>query len=232
MNYENQVDGYQESSIFVQKFLQRVYLFMFAGLMLSGVVAYFVVSNPPFFSAILKNQVLFFGLIIVQLGLVILLSALINKMSPFVAGLLFFSYAALTGMTLSVVLLIYSVKSIVMVLGITSLIFGMMSLYGFFTKTDLTSIGRMLIFFLVGVIIATVINLFLRSGWLDYVICYVGIGVFMGLTAYDTQKIKSMAFELQDYPDGGKYAIVGALSLYLDFINIFLYLLRIFGRRD
>jgi len=232
MEYGNNFDRYLDSSIFIQKFLQRVYFFMFSGLVISGVVAYLVASSEGLFLSIMKNSVCLIGLVILQVGLVIALSAAINKITPFIAGLLFFLYSAITGVTLSIVLVVYSTKSIFTVLGITSIIFAMMSLYGFFTKTDLTSIGKLLFFFLIGVIIATVVNIFLKSSFLDYIICYVGIGVFMGLTAYDTQKIKTMATNLIDYPDGQKYAILGALSLYLDFINIFLYLLRLFGRRD
>ena len=172
-------------------------------------------------------------LIIAELAIVIGVTAAINKLSLPVATLLFVVYSVLNGALFSSIFLVYTMASIAKVFFITAGTFGAMSLYGYTTKSDLTSWGKILIMGVLGLIIATVVNLFLKSSGLEMIISYAGVLIFVGLTAYDTQKIKQMCLQA---PDAGetmqKYALLGALSLYLDFINLFIYLLRIFGRRE
>ena len=170
-------------------------------------------------------------LIVVQLGLVIGLSAAIQKMSLMTATALFTLYSIVTGVTLSSLLVIYSPTILTKVFLITAGMFGSMAFIGYTTKSDLTSIGKFAFMALIGLIIASVVNMFLQSPSFDYILSYIGVAIFIGLTAYDSQKIKEM---LAACPDGGeeaqKLALLGSLTLYLDFINLFLYLLRIFGR--
>jgi len=172
-------------------------------------------------------------LIGVELAIVIGVSAAINKLSLLTATLLFVLYSVINGALLSSIFLIYTESSIATVFFITAGTFAAMSFFGYTTKTDLTSWGKLLMMALIGLIIATVVNLFMKSSGLEMVISYAGVLIFVGLTAYDTQKIKEMCLQA---PDAGetmqKYALLGALSLYLDFINLFIYLLRIFGRRE
>ena len=184
--------------------------------------------------AIFTNQILFWGLLIAELGLVIGLSAAINKLSLTVATLMFVLYSVINGATMSFIFLAYTASSITNVFFITAGTFAAMALFGYFTKTDLTSMGKILMMALIGVIIASVVNIFTKSEGLSIILNYIGVLVFVGLTAYDTQKIKQMMLMAPDAGEGSqKIALLGALSLYLDFINLFLYLLRIFGgRRD
>ena len=172
----------------------------------------------------------FFGLIIAEFALVFAISGAINRLSLSTATLLFILYSVINGATLSTIFFAFSVATIGKVFFITAGTFGAMALVGYTTKTDLTSMGKLLFMALLGIIIASVVNMFVGSSGLDLILSYVGVLVFVGLTAYDTQKIKQMC---QSAPDAGestqKLALIGALSLYLDFINLFLYLLRIFG---
>jgi FtsH-binding integral membrane protein len=180
--------------------------------------------------AIVTNKALFWGLIIAELALVFAVSGAINRLSLATATLLFVLYSVVNGATLSVIFLAYSMPAIIQTFFITAGTFGVMALVGYTTKTDLTSLGKLLFMALIGLVIATVVNMFVGSTGFDYILSYVGVLIFVGLTAYDTQKIKQMC---QLAPDAGehmqKLALLGALSLYLDFINLFLYLLRIFG---
>lgn len=214
--------------------LKNVYLWMTGGLSLTGVVSLGVSSNPGFIRALVSNPILFFGLIIGELILVIALSRNIMKLNPAAAVGGFTLYAALNGVTLSVIFLAYTSTSITSTLFITAGTFAGTSFYALTTKRDLSGIGHFLIMALWGIIIASLVNFFLRSTMLYWLISYAGVALFIGLTAYDTQMIKRMSDELKDSLSESVYmriSILGALKLYLDFINLFLFFLRIFGRR-
>lgn len=213
-------------------FLASVYAWMSAGLALTAVVALFTVSTPALLQVILGNQIVFLLLMFAQLGLVIGVSAAINRISPATATALFLLYAALTGLTLSVILLAYTGASIAGTFVVTAGMFGSMSLYGAVTKRDLSGWGSFLFMGLIGVVIASLVNIFLASDGLSWIMAMVGVVVFTGLAAYDTNKLRAIG--RQGFADAGaerKGAIIGALALYLDFINLFLMLLRLFGRR-
>ena len=214
--------------------MRKVYLWMSLALVITGFTAYYVATTPALIGAIITNQILFWGLVIGELALVFGLSAAINKLSLTTATLMFVIYAVINGLTLSFIFLVYTASSITSVFFITAGTFAVMAFFGYFTKTDLSSLGKILMMALIGIIIATIVNIFTKSEGLAMILNYLGVLVFVGLTAYDSQKIKQM---LMTAPDTGeaaqKVALLGALSLYLDFINLFLYLLRIFGsRRD
>jgi uncharacterized protein len=215
------------------EFIRRVYNWMGLGLALTAIVAYFTAASPTLTRLILGNQLIFFALIIGQLGLVIGLSAAIDRLAPTTATLLFFLYAGLTGLTLSVVFLAYTQSSIASTFFVTAGTFGITSIYGYTTKRDLTSWGSFFFMGLVGIILASLVNFWLQSEAIYWVTTYIGIIVFVGLTAYDTQAIKNMAAAgFTDAASESKAAVIGALRLYLDFINLFLMLLRLMGRRD
>lgn len=212
--------------------MRKVYLWMTLALVITGVTAYGVATSPGILQMIFGNTVLFWGLIIAEFGLVFAISSAINRLSLTVATLLFVLYSVVNGATLSFILILYTSESVANVFFITAATFGVMSLVGYTTKTDLSSMGKILFMALIGLIIATIVNLFIGSSGLNMIISYVGVLIFVGLTAYDTQKIKKM---LAEAPDAGEYmqkiALLGALTLYLDFINLFIYLLRILGDR-
>ncbi len=221
-----------EASEVQKRFVTKVYGWMCAALLTTGLVSYYTISNENLMQTIFQSPVLLIGLIIVELALVMILSAAINKLSSQSATGLFFLYSALTGVTLSAIFLVYTRESITSTFLITAGTFGAMSFYGYVTKRDLTSVGNLAFMGLIGIIIASVVNMFIRSSSMYTIITYVGVLVFVGLTAYDTQKIKEMGTRLQEgSQEERKGAIIGALRLYLDFINLFLMLLRIFGRR-
>ena len=210
--------------------MQKVYLWMSLALVITGFTAYFVATSQTLLTMVFGNSLVMWGLIIAEFALVFAISGAINKLSLTTATLLFTLYSVLNGATLSVIFLAYTLSSIASVFFITSATFGAMALYGYFTKKDLSSWGRILFMALIGIIIATVVNIFLKSGALNMIVSYVGVLVFVGLTAYDSQKIKEMLLQAPDAGEGmQKIALLGALSLYLDFINLFIYLLRIFG---
>jgi uncharacterized protein len=215
-------------------FIRRVYNWMGLGLALTALVAYYTAASPSLTRFIFGNQLVFFGLIIGQLGLVIALSAAIDRLEPKTATMLFVGYAGLTGLTLSVIFLAYTQSSIASTFFVTAGTFGITSIYGYTTKRDLTSWGSFFFMGLVGIILASVVNLFLQSEAIYWVTTYIGVFIFIGLTAYDTQAIKNMAAAgFADAASETKAAVIGALKLYLDFINLFLMLLRIMGgRRD
>ena len=213
--------------------MRKVYLWMSLALVITGVTAYGVATSPGLLEMIVTNQILFWGLIIAEFGLVIGITAAINRLSLTTATLLFVLYSIINGATLSFIFLVYTMSSIASVFFITAGTFAVMSLIGYTTKTDLTSVGKILLMALIGIIIATIVNIFLKSTGLQTIVNYLGVLIFVGLTAYDTQKIKQMLLDAPDYGEAAqKVALLGALSLYLDFINLFLYLLRIFGRRE
>jgi hypothetical protein len=207
-------------------------MWMFVALMTTGLVASYIVSQPDLLRTIVTSQGFFMILIFAQLGVVMGLSFALNKISASLATALFFLYSALTGVTMSVIFVVYTKESIAMTFFITAGTYGAMSVYGYFTKKDLTSLGNMCFMGLIGIIIASVANIFISSSMVSMITAYIGVLVFVGLTAYDTQKIKEMGPMFQSGTDAEKKgAIMGALRLYLDFINLFLMLLRIFGRR-
>ena len=215
---------------YIAAYMTKVYGWMFLALCITAGLAYFTANTPAILNIVLGTPFLFLGLIIGQLFLVGFLSIRIMKMSAMVATIVFFAYAALNGVTFSVILLRYTPGSLASVFAITAGTFGIMTALGYFTKTDLTSFGRLMIMGLIGIIIASIVNFFMHSETLYWIISYVGVAVFVGLIAYDTQKIKSYAL-LEREEDRKKGAILGALALYLDFINLFIYLLRLFGNR-
>jgi FtsH-binding integral membrane protein len=216
------------------EFIRRVYNWMGLGLALTAFVALYTASNHYLVSLIFNNSLIFFGLIIGELALVLILSAAIGRMQSSTGMMLFFLYSALNGLTLSVIFLAYTRASIANTFFVTAGTFGVMSFYGYTTQRDLTSWGSFLFMGLIGIILASVVNLFLHSEAVYWVVTYVGVLVFVGLTAYDTQKLKEIAAAgFADEEEGRKVAVLGALTLYLDFINLFLMLLRIMGsRRD
>jgi len=220
------------TEVLVNDFVRSVYNWMCIGLALTGFIAYYVSTSQSMMQLIFGNKLIFFILIIAELGLVFFISGMMNKISAGTATMLFVIYSALNGVTLSFIFIAYTKSSIVSTFFICSATFLACSFYGWTTKKDLTSIGGFLMMGLIGIIIATLVNMFIRSSAMSMVISYIGVIVFVGLTAYDTQKLKNMAMTQPDGLDGAvvrKGAILGALSLYLDFINLFLMLLRIFG---
>ncbi len=213
--------------------MRKVYLWMTMALAITGFTAYGVATSPGILQTIYSNPAVMWGLVIAELILVVTVSGAINRLSLSVATLLFIVYSVLNGALLSSVFLVYTASSVATVFFITAGTFAAMALVGYTTKTDLSSMGKILLMALIGMIIATIVNLFVKSTGLELIISYIGVLVFVGLTAYDSQKIKQMLLQAPDASEGAqKVALLGALSLYLDFINLFLYLLRIFGRRD
>jgi hypothetical protein len=219
----------------VNEFIRSVYNWMAIGLGLTGVVAFYVSNSETLMKLIFGNQIIFFGLIIGELVLVFTISARVHKMQASTATSLFVLYAALNGATLSAIFLIYTNSSITSTFFICAATFIASSIYGMVTKRDLTSMGQFMFMGLIGIVIASVVNLFVRSSGMSLIVSYIGVVVFVGLTAYDTQKLRTMALSQPAGLDSGtvrKGAILGALTLYLDFINLFLMLLRILGNRD
>ncbi len=213
--------------------MRKVYVWMTLALVITGVTAYGVATSPGLMMAIATNKLLFWGLIIAEFGLVLAVSAAINKLSLTTATMLFVLYSVINGATLSFIFAVYTMSSIASVFFITAGTFAVMAFIGYTTKKDLTSMGKILLMALIGIIIATVVNIFLKSTGLEMIVSYLGVLIFVGLTAYDSQKIKQMLLMAPDAGESAqKLALLGALSLYLDFVNLFIYLLRIFGRRE
>lgn len=213
-------------------FTARVYKWMFSGLLLTAAAAFLTTSSPALMSVIFGNFIIFILLAVAEFALVIFLSARITRLQYGTAVSLFLLYSLLNGIMLSVILLVYTSSSVAYTFGITSVTFGVMSIYGYITKTDLTRIGNMLFMGLIGLIVLSIVNMFVHATALEWVISILGIFVFLGLTAYDTQKIKQYYYSTADnFELARKVAVMGALRLYLDFINLFLSLLRIFGKR-
>jgi len=216
----------------VSAFLSRVYGWMFVGLLITAVTGYGVASSQALIEALILNRMVFWVLVFGQLGLVFFLSARVNKMAPTTAAGLFMLYSALVGVTSSVVLLIFTGASIASTFIVTAGMFGATAVFGTFTKRSLTGLGHFMFMGLIGLILASIVGIFWHSDALQFVISVVGVLVFTGLTAWDAQRLKQMAVALPDGPVGA-FAVVGALSLYLDFINLFFFLLRFTGsRRD
>lgn len=215
-----------------QRYITKVYLWMSLALIITGGVAVWTASNPDLIALLLGNKYVFIGLLISEFLLVAFLVGWVKRMTPEVASLVFLGYSALNGLTFSVIFLTFTMSSIATTFFITAGTFAVMSIYGYFTNTDLTRWGNLLIMALFGLVIASFINLLYQSETLDWITTYAGIFIFVGLIAYDTQKIKKMNIVGNEGSDDDKReAIIGALTLYLDFINLFLKLLRLFGRR-
>ena len=213
--------------------MRKVYVWMTLALAITGFTAYGVATSPGILQAIYTNQILFWGLIIAEFALVFGVSAAINRLSLTTATLMFILYSVINGALLSYIFLAYTASSVATVFFITAGTFGAMALIGYTTKADLSSMGKILFMALIGLIIATVVNLFVKSDGLTMILSYVGVLIFVGLTAYDTQKIKLMLMQAPDASESAqKMALLGALTLYLDFVNLFIYLLRIFGKRE
>lgn len=216
----------------VTAFLSKVYGWMFLGLLITAGTALAVASSPTLIETFILNRILFWILVLGQLGLVFFLSARVEHISPATAAGLFMLYSAMVGVTSSVIFLVYTGASIVSAFMIAGTMFGAMAVFGTLTKSSLAGVGQFMFMGLIGLIIASIINIFWLNSALYFVISVVGVIVFTGLTAWDAQRLKEMAVSL---PDGrvGSYAVVGALSLYLDFINLFFFILRLVGgRRD
>jgi len=219
-----------ESSLAFPALMRKVYLWMTLALVITGFSSYYVASSPVLLQAIYSNSVVLWGLIIAELALVFGISGAIHKLSLTTATLMFVLYSVINGATLSSIFLIYDLGTIANVFFITAATFSVMALYGYFTKKDLTSWGRVLFMALIGIIIASVVNIFVGSSGLSLIVSYLGVLIFVGLTAYDSQKIKEMLIQAPDASESmQKIALLGALTLYLDFINLFLHLLRILG---
>lgn len=213
--------------------MRKVYLWMTLALMITGITAAGVANSPNILALIYSSQVVMWGIIIAEFGLVIYISARLEKLSLSTATTLFALYSILNGVMLSSIFLLYSTAIISKVFFITAGTFGVTALYGYATKKDLSSLGNILFMALIGLVIATIVNVFMKSAMFDLILSYIGVIIFVGLTAWDSQKIKHMMMVQQDADESAqKLALIGALSLYLDFINLFLYLLRIFGRSN
>lgn len=213
--------------------MRKVYLWMTLALMITGITAAGVANSPNILALIYSSQVVMWGIIIAEFGLVIYISARLEKLSLSTATTLFALYSILNGVMLSSIFLLYSTAIISKVFFITAGTFGVTALYGYATKKDLSSLGNILYMALIGLVIATIVNVFMKSAMFDLILSYIGVIIFVGLTAWDSQKIKHMMMVQQDADESAqKLALIGALSLYLDFINLFLYLLRIFGRSN
>ncbi|MDB5006799.1 MAG: ybhL [Mucilaginibacter sp.] len=241
---ENNKSGYVYDNVFqinesdsTRKFLANVFMWMFVALGISALSAYVFASTPALLSTLVNTTTgqltgVAYLVMFAPLAFVLLINFGMNRISYPVLSLLFIAYAAVTGISLSFILLAFTASSVLGVFITTSVVFGVMAIAGYTTKTDLTKFGSILIMFLIGIVVASVVNMFLHSSGLDMLISYIGVAVFVGLTAYDVQKLKNIGAGLT-YGDASasKMALIGGLTLYLDFINLFLMLLRIFGRR-
>lgn len=217
----------------LQTYMVQVYGWMTVGLLLTAFIAWFAANSNAFMELLYTNRIVFFGLVIAQLALVFVLSGMIHKLSAGITTTLFMLYSALTGLTLSSIFIIYTTTSIASTFVVAGGMFGAMSLYGYTTKRDLSGFGNMLFMGLIGILLASLVNFWLKSEALMWAVTYIGVVIFVGLTAYDTQKLKNIGeqIDVRDASMLRKYSILGALTLYLDFINLFLMLLRIFGNR-
>lgn len=234
MTADNPIGGREWSlSATFPVLMRKVYIWMTLALVITGVCAYGVASSPNLLRMFYSNSAVIWILFIAELGLVFYTTARIDHLSLQTATLLFILYSALNGVTLSSIFMVYTLTSITQVFFVTAATFGAMAVYGSVTKTDLTKWGNLLFMALIGMIIAMVVNMFLKSAMMDYVLSFIGVVLFVGLTAYDSQKIKEgLAMQPDLSEQSQKWALMGALTLYLDFINLFLYLLRIFGKSD
>ena len=221
--------GGQSVTAQVNGVMKRVYVRMFVGLLISAFCALGVASSPSLMMALFANRIVYIGMFVVMIAMAFIIPARLNKMSTTTCLLLFVLFAALMGTSLAPIFIVYKLGTIVYTFFITAGTFGVMSVYGYFTKSDLTKMGSFLIMALFGLIIASIVNIFVASNTFDWIISIVGVLIFVGLTAWDTQQVKKLARANLDPALQDKLATMGAMNLYLDFINLFLYLLRIFG---
>lgn len=213
-------------------FFNKVFSWMTLGLLATGFTSMYVASSPVLISFFLGNTILFFGLIILQLFAVGMLAAKIKDLTEQQASMIFIGYSILNGITLSGLFLLYTGASIALAFFVTAGTFATMTIYGYTTKSDLSEMGKIMFMGLIGIIIASVINIFLRSSAIEYLISYAGVAIFIGLTAWDVQKLKLLSATTSSEEEHKKLAIYGALTLYLDFINLFIFMLRILGNRS
>ena len=233
---ENQISTPSKDQLGIKSyqalFITKVYNWMALALFITGLVSYFVASSPEMLNIIVGSKMVFYGILIAELLLVIYLTRSIQKLSQNMVIAGFLIYAILNGLTMSIIFLIYTSNSIATTFYVTAGTFGAMSLYGYYTKKDLTSLGNMAMMALIGIIIASIVNIFLQNEMMYWIVTYLGVAVFVALTAYDTQKLKELGSRgFVNDESMEKTSILGALTLYLDFINLFLFLLRIFGNR-
>lgn len=233
-NYQNEISAQRTLDRSVASTLMRsVYYWMAGALAITGLTAMLVANNPALLNFLFSSPTLVWGLLIGEIVLVLILSAAINRLSFSTATLLFILYSVVNGVTLSSIFVVYTQGSIASTFFITAGMFGGLALYGSVTKKDLSGMGRFLFMTLIGLIIASIVSIFMHSEMLYWITTFVGVLVFAGLTAWDAQKIQQMALMADDVNESTqKMALLGALTLYLDFINLFLYLLRIFGKRN
>lgn len=233
-NYENYSSRGRSAARNSTGLMTRVFGWQSFGLLISAVIAFAVATTPFLFKALVLNKILFYGLLFGQLGLVMALGVMAHKMSYSAMVASYLGYAIMTGITLSTIFMVYTMSSIASCFGIAAGMFGIMAVYGYVTKADLSGFGNIMLMGLIGVLIASLVNMFMRSDTMSYVLSFLSIIIFTGLTAYDVQKIKSLSATAIDDESAGKVAILGALTLYLDFLNIFLNLLFLLGgrRRD
>ena len=215
----------------VSAVMKRVYFKMTLGLLVSAFVALWCSDSPAYWHILGNNSWAIWVLLIIEIGLVIAITGSIRRLSSAAATGLFYLFAAVNGLALAPIFIVYTSHSIAVTFFVTAGTFAAMSIYGYFTSNDLSKMGSILFMALIGLIIASVVNLFLHSDTMMWIITYAGVLIFVGLTAWDTQQIKNMAIQM-DSASAGKLATIRALNLYLDFINLFLYLLRTFGNRD
>lgn len=233
MNRFPQTDSIVQVRSSLQTFMAQVYGWMMVGLLLTAFVAWYTASTETVMMYIFSNKLVFWGLIIFQLAIVFVISGMVQRLSAGVATSLFMLYSVLTGLLLSSIFFIYTEGSIASAFVVSAGMFGIMSLYGYITKRDLSGLGNILLMGLIGLLLATVVNIWLASDTLMWITTYLGVIIFVGMTAYDTQQLKNIAAQSGAFDSSmqRKVAIIGALSLYLDFINLFLYMLRILGNR-
>lgn len=235
MNVYNQILVQSSSAVGMQKFMTKTYGWMTIGLLTTAVVAWMAINDGTVMYTILNNPLMFWGIMIGQIAAVMIISFLINRISAQTATALFIVYSALTGIFLSLILVRFASVTITSTLFITAGTFAATTLLGYTTKKDLSSVGGFLLMGLIGIIIATAVNIFLRNPTIYWAINYIGLAIFIGLTIYDTQKLKAMGEALEAENTAPeqmqKYAIFGALELYLDLINMFIFFLRIIGGR-
>ena len=219
------------SASYVSKVMKRVYLKMFLAMIVTALTSFVCLNVPAVLYTLVANSGLYFGLLIAEVILVFVLAGALHKISSPVATILFYVYSILNGVVLSAILYAYTSASVLSTFVITAAVFGTMTIYGYVTKSDLSRVGTFLFMALIGLLICTIVNIFMQSSTMEWIISFAGVVIFIGLTAWDTQKIKQMA-AMTDESQAGKLATIGALSLYLDFVNLFLYLLRFFGNRE
>ncbi|MGL4426917.1 MAG: Bax inhibitor-1/YccA family protein [Alphaproteobacteria bacterium] len=230
---QNIVQRFEEDTVLnegLRSYMLKVYNYMALGLGLTGAVAFFVISNPSIFATVVGTP-LFWVFLLAPLGIAMVLGASINRISFSTAQILFWVYAGCMGVSIASIAAMFTLESLARVFFITASTFGAMSLYGYTTKRDLSQMGSFLFMGLVGIVIASLVNLFFKSTGLHFILSIATVLVFTGLTAYDTQTIRSMYAERADSESQGKMAVLGALRLYLDFINIFISLLHLLGER-